>query len=72
MEHRPPRRHGAALLGETRTVRDDNKIDGVAAVFWIGYLLLIGGITYLAGWGWSLSIGGTLLIVGALIAINDD
>lgn len=53
-------------------MRDDNKIDGASAVFWIGYLLLIAGITYLAGWGWSLSIGGALLIVGALIAINDD
>ena len=72
MEHRPPRRHGAALLEETRAVRDDNKIDGVAAVFWIGYLLLIGGITYLAGWGWGLSIGGALLIISALIALTDD
>lgn len=72
MEHRPPRRHGAALLGKTRTVRDDNKIDGAAAVFWVGYLLLIGGITYLAGWGWSLSIGGALLLIGALFALTDD
>lgn len=53
-------------------MRDDNKIDGVAAVFWIGYLLLIGGITYLAGWGWSLSIGGALLLIGALIALSND
>ena len=53
-------------------MRDDNKIDGVAAVFWIGYLLLIGGITYLAGWGWGLSIGGALLIISALIALTDD
>lgn len=72
MEHGQGRRRGAVLLGKTRTVRDDNKIDGVAAVFWIGYLLLIGGITYLAGWGWSLSIGGALLIIGALFALTND
>lgn len=53
-------------------MRDDNKIDGAAAVFWVGYLFLIGGIIYLAGWGWGLSIGGALLIIGALIALSDD
>lgn len=53
-------------------MRDDNKIDGIVAVFWIGYLLLIGGITYLAGWGWGLSVAGALLLIGALLAFTDD
>ena len=53
-------------------MRDDNKIDGFVATFWIGYLLLIGGITYLAGWGWGLTVAGALLIIGAFAALNDD
>lgn len=53
-------------------MRDDSKVDGAAAVFWVGYLLLIGGITYLAGWGWSLTVAGALLIIGALFALTDD
>ena len=49
-------------------MRDDNKVDGAVAVFWVGYLLLIGGITYLAGWGWGLSVAGALLLIGAVLA----
>lgn len=53
-------------------MRDNNKVGGAAAVFWVGYLLLIGGITYLAGWGWGLSVAGALLLIGALFALTDD
>lgn len=49
-----------------------NKVDGPVAAAWLGYIILIGGIAGLAGWGWAAVTAGALLIIGAVIVINDN
>lgn len=49
-----------------------DKVDGPVAAAWLGYIILIGGIARLAGWGWAAVTAGSLLIIGSVIAINDN
>ena len=49
-----------------------DKVDGPVAAAWLGYIILVGGIAGLAGWGWAAVTAGSLLIIGSVIAINDN